>query len=177
MNKNYDDFTKMKPKEMSKTISDMTYNYINPETNLPTIVPASHYEKILNKVREEVISEETKRIFLTTIYTQLKSLKDEEPKYFQQALLCLDLGLNPKDLRNNELIGLLLTSDSIDQSRQEKKKNFHLIDKEYVETYEKFKDDRELHAEIIGGDSAYERDSSQSDRNENRQVKYKFDMR
>ena len=53
MQKNYDDFTKMKPKEMSKTISDMTYNYINPETNMPTIVPASHYEKILNRVREE----------------------------------------------------------------------------------------------------------------------------
>lgn len=63
MNKNYDDFTKMKPKEMSKTISDMTYNYINPETNLPTIVPPAHYEKILNKVRGEVIAEETKRIF------------------------------------------------------------------------------------------------------------------
>lgn len=28
MNKNYDDFTKMKPKEMSKTISDMTYTQI-----------------------------------------------------------------------------------------------------------------------------------------------------
>lgn len=170
MNKNYDDFTKMKPKEMSKTISDMTYNYINPETNLPTIVPPQHYEKILNKVREEVIAEETKRIFLNTIYTQLKSLKDEEPKYFQQALLCIDLGLNPKDLRNNELIGLLLTSDSIDQSRDENKKNFHLIDKEYVETYERFKDDRELHAEIIGDNQSSERDDS-------KEVKYKFNIR
>lgn len=170
MNKNYDDFTKMKPKEMSKTISDMTYNYINPETNLPTIVPPQHYEKILNTVREEVIAEETKRIFLNTIYTQLKSLKDEEPKYFQQALLCIDLGLNPKDLRNNELIGLLLTSDSIDQSRDENKKNFHLIDKEYVETYERFKDDKELHAEIIGDNSSQEKD-------DNRSAKYKFDIR
>lgn len=134
---------------MSKTISDMTYNYINPETNMPTIVPASPYEKILNRMRAEVIAEETKRIFLNTIYTQLKSLRDEEPKYFQQAMLCLDLGLNPKDLRNDDLIALLLTSDAIDQTREEQKKNFHLLDKKIVDTFTEFKEDCSLHANII----------------------------
>lgn len=153
MNKNYDDFTKMKPKEMSKTISDMTYTYINPETNLPTIVPASHYEKILNKVREEVIAEETKRIFLSTIYGQLKALKDEEPKYFQQALICLDMGLNPKDLRQDELIALMLTNDTVDDKRDSMKKNFHLLDKEIVETFNSYKEDRDLHSAIIGTNS------------------------
>lgn len=153
MNKNYDDFTKMKPKEMSKTISDMTYTYINPETNLPTIVPASHYEKILNKVREEVIAEETKRIFLSTIYGQLKALKDEEPKYFQQALICLDMGLNPKDLRQDELIALMLTNDAVDDKRDSLKKNFHLLDKEIVETFNFYKEDRDLHSAIIGTNS------------------------
>ena len=169
MNKNYDDFTKMKPKEMSKTISDMTYNYINPETNMPTIVPASHYEKILNRVREEVIAEETKRIFLNTIYTQLKSLRDEEPKYFQQALLCLDLGLNPKDLRNDDLIALLLTSDAIDQTREEQKKNFHLLDKKIVDTFTEFKEDRSLHAEIIN--------QSEEPKERNNSVVYKINVR
>ena len=169
MNKNYDDFTKMKPKEMSKTISDMTYNYINPETNMPTIVPASHYEKILNRVREEVIAEETKRIFLNTIYTQLKSLRDEEPKYFQQALLCLDMGLNPKDLRNDDLIALLLTSDAIDQTREEQKKSFHLLDTKIVDTFIEFKEDRSLHAEIIG--------QSEEPKEKNKSVIYKLNVR
>ena len=169
MQKNYDDFTKMKPKEMSKTISDMTYNYINPETNMPTIVPASHYEKILNKVREEVIAEETKRIFLNTIYTQLKSLRDEEPKYFQQALVCLDMGLNPKDLRNDDLIAILLTSDAIDQTREEQKKNFHLLDKKIVDTFNEFKEDRSLHAQIIG--------QSDEEKSKEKSVVYKLNIR
>ena len=50
MRKQYDDFVQLKEKDMSKYISDMTYEYINPETNAPTRVPASHYEKILGKV-------------------------------------------------------------------------------------------------------------------------------
>lgn len=50
MRKQYDDFTQLKLKDMSKTISDMTYKYINPETGTPTNVPALHYEKILNQV-------------------------------------------------------------------------------------------------------------------------------
>lgn len=67
------------------------------------------------------------------------------------------------------MIGLLLTSDSIDQIREENKKGFHLIDKEYVESYERFKDDKELHAEIIGSDSYQKEDD--------RTIKYKIDIR
>lgn len=40
MRKQYDDFTQMKLKDMCKNISDMTYTYINPETQQPTKVPA-----------------------------------------------------------------------------------------------------------------------------------------
>ena len=57
MRKQYDDFVQLKEKDMSKYISDMTYEYINPETNAPTRVPASHYEKILGKVREEYMAD------------------------------------------------------------------------------------------------------------------------
>ena len=32
MRKKYDDFTQLKIKDMSKTISDMTFTYLNPET-------------------------------------------------------------------------------------------------------------------------------------------------
>ncbi|MDY5728150.1 MAG: hypothetical protein SPK49_05975 [Erysipelotrichaceae bacterium] len=50
MRKQYDDFTQLKLKDMSKSISDMTYKYINIETQEPTVVPAQHYEKILDQV-------------------------------------------------------------------------------------------------------------------------------
>ena len=43
MRKQYDDFTQLKIKDMSKSISDMTYKYINPETQAPTRVPPVHY--------------------------------------------------------------------------------------------------------------------------------------
>lgn len=41
MTKYFDEFTKLKQKEMSKTLEDITYKYINPETHQPTKVPAS----------------------------------------------------------------------------------------------------------------------------------------
>lgn len=53
MRKQYDVFTQLKLKDMSKTISDMTYKYINPETQTPTVVPSGHYEKILDQVLEQ----------------------------------------------------------------------------------------------------------------------------
>ena len=56
MRKQYDDFTQLKLKDMSKSISDMTYKYINPDTKEPTKVPATHYEKILDQVTEKYMA-------------------------------------------------------------------------------------------------------------------------
>ena len=75
MRKQYDDFTQLKIKDMSKSISDMTYKYINPETQSPTKVPPAHYEKILDQVTEKYMSDITSRQFLTIMYTQLSNLK------------------------------------------------------------------------------------------------------
>ena len=152
MNKNYDLFTKMKPKEMSKNISDMTYTYINPDTKQPTVVPASHYEKILNKVVEESVAVETQRNFLNIMYSQMKALKDEEPKYFRQALLCLELGINPKDMRVAEVIALSETVDYLDERERKEKKNFHMIDKDIVDFYNSTVEDLNLHGQLIGVD-------------------------
>lgn len=152
MNKNYDLFTKMKPKEMSKNISDMTYTYINPDTKQPTVVPASHYEKILNKVVEESVAVETQRNFLNIMYSQLKALKEEEPKYFRQALLCLELGINPKDMRVAEVIALSETVDYLEERERKEKKNFHLIDKDVVDFYNSTVEDLNLHGQLIGVD-------------------------
>ena len=75
MRKQYDDFTQLKLKDMSKVMSDMTYKYINPETQEPTKVPAMHYEKILDQVTEKYMSEITSKQFLIIMYNQLNSLK------------------------------------------------------------------------------------------------------
>ena len=95
----YDDFLQLKQKDMSKTMSDMTYKYINPETNQPTKVPASHYDKELSREVERTVAQATNRQFLSIMYSQLNALRKEDPKYFFQALICMDNNLNPKDLR------------------------------------------------------------------------------
>lgn len=117
----------LKLKDMSKSISDMTYKYISPETGVPTKVPPLHYEKILEQVTEKHMADITSRQFLTIMYNQLISLKKEDEKYFNQALVCIDMGINPKDLRINEQIAIEYTNDYMeDKQRIEKKKKFIL---------------------------------------------------
>jgi len=135
MRKQYDDFTQLKLKDMSKSISDMTFKYINPETNEPTRVPSSHYEKILDQVTEKYMSDITSKQFLTIMYNQLNSLKKENEKYFNQALLCIDLGINPKDLRINEQIALEVTNGYIEDKKENEKRNFHFLSEGLEENY------------------------------------------
>ncbi len=156
MQKQYDDFVKMKSKEMSKAISDMTYTYLDPLTKQPTKVPASHYEKILNKVKEQYIADATKQTFLNTMYVQLKALRDEEPKYFQKALLCLDMGLKPSDLRVDEQIALQYTQDALEEKQREDKKNYHIIDRSIIEYFECAKNDVELQSMAVQTSNEYD---------------------
>lgn len=51
----------LKLKDMSKTLSDISSKYINPEIGTPTNVPALHYEKKLNQVQEQYMGEITSR--------------------------------------------------------------------------------------------------------------------
>ena len=149
MRKQYDDFTQLKIKDMSKTISDMTYKYINPETQEPTRVPANHYEKILEQVTEKYMGEITSRQFLTIMFNQLSALKKEDEKYFYQALLCMDMGLNPKDLRIEDQIALTYTYDFLTYKQQEEKKDFHLLSSDIVEEYFEAKNNPRLQADAI----------------------------
>ena len=149
MRKQYDDFTQLKLKDMSKTISDMTYKYINPETQTPTVVPAGHYEKILDQVQEQYMGEITSRQFLIIMYNQLNALKKEDEKYFNQALLCMDMGLNPKDLRINEQIAITYTNDYIDEKQKTEKKNFHMLSEDIVSNFEYAKSDPRLQSDVI----------------------------
>ena len=149
MRKQYDDFTQLKLKDMSKTISDMTYKYINPETQTPTVVPAGHYEKILDQVQEQYMGEITSRQFLVIMYNQLNALKKEDEKYFNQALLCMDMGLNPKDLRINEQIAITYTNDYIDEKQKTEKKKFHMLSEDIVSNFEYAKSDPRLQSDVI----------------------------
>ena len=149
MKKQYDDFTKLKLKDMSKSISDMTYKYINPETNEPTKVPAQHYEKILDQVQEQYMGEITSRKFLDIMYSQLTALKKEDEKYFNQALLCMDIGLNPKDLRIDEQIALSYTYDFIENKKKVEKKEFHLLSQDIVSAYEESKNDSKIQTAAV----------------------------
>lgn len=165
MRKQYDDFTQLKLKDMSKSISDMTFKYINPETNEPTRVPSSHYEKILDQVTEKYMSDITSRQFLTIMYNQLTALKKEDEKYFNQALLCMDLGLNPKDLRIDEQISIEFTNNYIEDKKNFDKKNFHFLSEEIINSYEESKNDPQLQSAIIRQSNEVEfRDSNNSHR-------------
>ena len=157
MRKQYDDFTQLKLKDMSKSISDMTYKYINPETNEPTKVPAIHYEKILDQITEKYMADITSRQFLTIMYTQLSNLKKEDEKYFYQALLCMDLGLNPKDLRVDEQISLEYTYSFLEDKRNFEKKNFHCLSEDIVNAFEDAKNNPELQSEVIKQSNEFDR--------------------
>lgn len=149
MRKQYDDFTQMKLKDMCKNISDMTYTYVDPETGKPTVVPATHYEKILNQVQEKYMGEITSRQFLNIMYNQLNALRKEDEKYFQQALLCIDMGINPKDLRVNEQIAISLTHDYMEDKQKNEKKNFHFLSQDIIDTYNESKDNPIIQAQAI----------------------------
>ena len=156
MRKQYDDFTQLKIKDMSKSISDMTYKYINPETQTPTKVPATHYEKILDQVTEKYMSDITSRQFLTIMYTQLNNLKKEDEKYFNQALLCMDLGLNPKDLRVDEQIAIEYTKEFIDDKKTVEKKDFHFLNEDIISAFKEAKDNPALQAHVVRESNKFE---------------------
>lgn len=156
MRRQYDDFTQLKLKDMSKTMSDMTYEYINPDTQEPTKVPAVHYEKILDRVTEKYMADITSKQFLTIMYNQLTALKKEDEKYFNQALLCMDIGLNPKDLRIDEQIAIEYTNSYIEDKKSSEKKNFHFLSEDIVNAYNESKNDPNLQASVIRESNKYE---------------------
>lgn len=149
MRKQYDDFTQLKLKDMSKSISDMTYKYINPDTQEPTRVPPAHYEKILDQVTEKYMADVTSRQFLTIMYNQLSALKKEDEKYFNQSLVCMDMGLNPKDLRIDEQIAIEYTNGFIEDKKNYEKKNYHFLSEDIVSAYNESKNNPELQADVV----------------------------
>ncbi len=78
-----------------------------------------------------------------------KGLKKEDEKYFNQALLCLDMGINPKDLRINEQISLSYTYDYMEDKQKVEKKNFHVLNEDIVNTFKDSLEDPTLQSQAV----------------------------
>ena len=149
MKKQFDEFQKMKLKEMCKTIEDMTYTYINPETKNPTVVPAKHYENILNKTIEQFIEDSLKIEMMNNVFKQMNMLMTEYKQDLIKSLICMDKGLKPTDLSFAETIALNETYHYIDEKMNKEKKKFHILDKEYLDRFDEFVNDTELHKQYL----------------------------
>lgn len=145
----YDDFIQQKPKEMSKTMSDMAFKYINPETQQPTKIPSTHFEKELGREVERAITNSVNRQFLTIMYGQLSALKKDNEKLFYEALICMDNNLNPKSLSIPEQIAINYTYDYIQDKQREEKKDFHFFNQDITEKYKRGISDPNLQAEAM----------------------------
>ena len=71
---------------------------------------------------------------IDTYVKTLKTLHDENPKWFMQALLCIDMKITPANIKANEYQALELTHAKF---LEDKAKH---ISKEYLEMYEDIRD-------------------------------------
>lgn len=102
------------------------------------------------------MSDITSRQFLTIMYTQLNNLKKEDEKYFNQALLCMDLGLNPKDLRIDDQIAIEYSNSFIEDKKNYEKKNYHFLSEDIINSYIEAKNDPNLQASVVRESNRFE---------------------
>ena len=158
MRKFYDDFIQSKPREMAKLMEDMTFKYLNPESQQPTRVPAAHYEKELGQEIERTVSQAVSLRFLTIMYDQLNLFKKENEDLFYKALICMDNNLNPKDLRISEQIALNHSYEVLQNKQVEEKRKFHFFNQEIVDEYKKGLTDPNLQAHAMEVSNFMERE-------------------
>lgn len=149
MRKFYDEFIQQKPKDMAKTMEDISFKYMNPETQQPTKIPAAHFEKELGQLVEKTVSQSVNRQFLAIMVGQLNLLKKDNEQLFYQALICMDNNLNPKDLRITDQIALNHTYDFIQEKQRQEKKDFHFFNQDITEEYDRAKRDSNIQAEAM----------------------------
>lgn len=149
MRKFYDDFIQSKPREMAKLMEDMTFKYLNPESQQPTRVPAAHYEKELGQELERTVSQAVSLRFLTIMYDQLNLFKKENEDLFYKALICMDNNLNPKDLRISEQIALNHSYEVLQNKQIEEKRKFYFFNQDIVDEYKKGLTDPNLQARAM----------------------------
>ena len=103
--KKIDEFIKLSVDKMSQEIEDMTYAYEN------TIVPKSHYKKILATELIELIAQDSTfdLAMLNAVLGQINTIKKEQPRLFFLAMLLSDLGLKVDNINSRIYDSLNLT--------------------------------------------------------------------
>lgn len=128
MKTTYDEFNRLPVAKMAQSISDMTFLYKE------TRVPSKHYKELLGKPLAEMVEDSVSINLLNTYFKTLKTLVDENPKWFMQALLCLDLKITPANIKAEELQALELTF-----AKFQKQKAKH-VGNEYLELFQNIRD-------------------------------------
>jgi len=88
--KKYDEIVKQSLDSLAQTISDMTYCFNE------TRVPKNHYKGMMNEIIEQEISHQVTMGILNTYVSTLKQMKDDSPKLFIQALICMEENIKSK---------------------------------------------------------------------------------
>jgi hypothetical protein len=123
----YDDFKAMTKEKMAGAMEDMTYQYKE------TRVPKTHYKKMLGTAFEEVVESNVAINLVNTYFQTMQTLAKENPKWFMQALLCLDLGIKPANIKSDEYQALELTYLRFSENKSK------YSSPEYLKMFEEFR--------------------------------------
>ena len=80
------------------------------------------YDELDNREANTLRKFFSNRHYQLLAFPLVRYLKKEDEKYFNQALVCIDMGINPKDLRINEQIAIEYTHDYMEEKKAEEAK-------------------------------------------------------
>ncbi|MBO0423413.1 hypothetical protein [Enterococcus plantarum] len=123
----YDEFSKLTKPKMAQAMEDLTYLYNE------TKVPKKHYEEHLSRSIEELMEASVQMNLVNTYFSMLKDLQSQNPKWFFQALLCLDLKINPASIKPSQHQALELTWEEFSSNKKAK-----IMDLELLANFQKY---------------------------------------
>lgn len=146
--KKYDEIVKLPCDKLAQTMSDMTYMYKE------TKVPKTHYKKLMEETIEEQMSDIVTMKMLDVYLKTLKQIIDDSPVLFLKSLLCLEMKVNPLNMRPQEQVALeVATGYYLDNKKNLKSILSEKIIEVYKDTLENGilnKEDSDLKAVSVG---------------------------
>lgn len=103
--KKYDEIVKQPCDKLAQTMSDMTYLYKE------TKVPKAHYKKLMEETIEEQMTDIVTMKMLDVYLKTLKQIIDDSPILFLKSLLCLEMKINPTNMRPQEQVALSVATE------------------------------------------------------------------
>lgn len=148
--KKYDEIIKQPCDKLAQTMADMTYLYNE------TKVPKSHYKKLMDETIEEQMSDIVTLKMLDVYLKTLKQIIDDSPILFIKSLLCLEMKINPTNMRPQEQIALNIAT----QYYLENKKSMNsFINDEIISIYKDILENgihKDTENEVIAVSAGYE---------------------